>query len=128
MHIPPQLQGATGSVQNVKYKNIQMLNVKIPIIIDEHYCNGSDFCHQPKLNGGGVAISDITYTNITGTYTNQAVAFVCSTYKPCRDITASNVDLKPSGGAGGESIQCSNAHGKVISTTDPLLEKCLQSD
>ena len=43
---PVLLQGAAGSVSNIKFQNIQVHDVQNPIIIDQNYCDQSTPCTQ----------------------------------------------------------------------------------
>ncbi|EYU25414.1 hypothetical protein MIMGU_mgv1a018783mg, partial [Erythranthe guttata] len=117
------VQDGTGSVNNVTFSGITMSNVHNPIIIDQNYCNGAHGCSAKTTNA--VAISGVTYTDITGTYTVTPVSFVCSKYKACSDLTLSTINLTPSGSAK-PNVVCNNAFGHVLTPTTPPLTNCLQ--
>ncbi|KAI3452445.1 hypothetical protein Pfo_009109 [Paulownia fortunei] len=118
-----------GSVHNVTFSNIAMSDVQTAICIDQYYCGGPKNCVVSDMNA--VAVSNITYESITGTYTYRSVSLACSEYKPCKNLTLANVNLIPSEvnvGGKTEEPYCSNAFGKVLTNTTPPLEGCLLSD
>lgn len=39
-------QGGSGSASSIKFQNIEMQNVKNPIIIDQNYCDHDGPCKQ----------------------------------------------------------------------------------
>lgn len=39
-------QGGSGSANNIKFQNVEMQNVKNPIIIDQNYCDQDGPCKQ----------------------------------------------------------------------------------
>lgn len=108
-----------------------MSNVANPIVIDQYYCNGHEFC-KPTGKSSGVAISGITLKNITGTYLKKSVAIMCSDPEPCKDINVSIIDLNPLEQMNKErgqdkDIDCSNASGIVLTETNPSFDECLSS-
>ncbi|XP_073296103.1 polygalacturonase At1g48100-like [Primulina huaijiensis] len=118
-------EGGSGSVRNVTFSNIAMSDVKTPISIDQHYCGGHKVC---KDDTSAVAITGITYQNITGTYTRTSVSLLCSEHEPCKNLTVAGVNLKPSKDKGSrEGPYCSNAYGEVLTETLPSLRDCLLS-
>ncbi|KAL0296994.1 UNVERIFIED_CONTAM: Polygalacturonase [Sesamum radiatum] len=84
-------QGGSGSVQGVQFSNIQMSEVQLPIVIDQYYCDKTKCKNQTSA----VALSEINYENIRGTYTIKPVHFACSDSLPCTDVTLTNIQLKP---------------------------------
>ncbi|XP_039116141.1 polygalacturonase At1g48100-like [Dioscorea cayenensis subsp. rotundata] len=84
-------QGGSGSVQNVRFSNIDVSEVQTPIIIDQFYCDKSTCKNQTSA----VALSGIKYENIKGTYTVKPVHFACSDSIPCSDISLTQVELRP---------------------------------
>lgn len=83
------MQGGSGSVQGVLFSNIQVSEVEIPIVIDQYYCNS----RKCKNQTSAVALSDITYEKISGTYTVQPAYLACSDSIPCVDVILSDIDL-----------------------------------
>ncbi|GLT31912.1 hypothetical protein SLA2020_066120 [Shorea laevis] len=116
-------QGGSGLVQQVMFSNIQVSEVETPIMIDQYYCDKSKCNNQTSA----VAVSDINYVNIHGTYTVQSVHFACSDSVPCTGVSLSNIQLK--------SVQennhleepfCWEAYGELRTATVPPI-KCLQT-
>ena len=44
------MQGGSGSAHNIKFQNIEMNNVKNPIIIDQNYCDRKKPCKEKVQN------------------------------------------------------------------------------
>ncbi|XP_038893387.1 polygalacturonase At1g48100-like isoform X2 [Benincasa hispida] len=84
-------QGGLGFVQGVLFSNIQVSEVKIPIVIDQFYCDKAKCSNQTSA----VALSGINYERIRGTYTVKPVHFACSDNLPCADISLTAIELKP---------------------------------
>ncbi|WOK98520.1 hypothetical protein Cni_G07232 [Canna indica] len=84
-------QGGSGSVQSVKFSNIRISEVQIPIVIDQFYCDRSSCKNQTSA----VALAGIAYENIRGTYTVRPVQFACSDASPCSDISLTGIELEP---------------------------------
>ncbi|KAK7381406.1 hypothetical protein VNO78_34075 [Psophocarpus tetragonolobus] len=112
-------QGGSGSVQNIMFSNIQVSGVQTPISIDQYYCEGG----KCKNESSAVAVTNIHYENIKGTYTKEPIYFACSDNLPCTGITLDTIQL--------ESTQNSNvpfcweAYGELKTNTIPPVE-CLQ--
>ncbi|GFY91549.1 pectin lyase-like superfamily protein [Actinidia rufa] len=62
-------QGGIGSVKNVSFYNIQVEDVKVPIMIDQYYCDKNSCKNQT----GAIVISGVTYNQIIGTYSVQPI-------------------------------------------------------
>ncbi|KAH9742274.1 Pectin lyase-like superfamily protein [Citrus sinensis] len=112
-------QGGSGLVQQVTFSNIQVNNVKSPIVIDQYYCEKSS-CHNES---SAVQVSNIAYVNIRGTYTEQPAHFACSDILPCTGISLSTVALKPVQSA--TQPFCWEAYGELKTATDPPIN-CLR--
>ncbi|OMO98635.1 Glycoside hydrolase, family 28 [Corchorus capsularis] len=119
-------QGGLGYVKNVSFSNIQVSDVKVPIMIDQYYCDKS-VC---KNQTGAVAISGVTYDQIIGTYTDQPLHLACSNAIPCTDVELTNIQLKPSSGYRGlDQALCFNSYGKSLPPLLPSsIESCLRRD
>lgn len=104
-------QGGFGSVSRVKFHSIHMDNVRNPIIIDQYYCSAKNCPNQTAA----VHVSDISYSNIKGTYDirSPAMHFACSDSIPCTNLTLSEVELLPSRGEFMSNPLCWNAYGNV---------------
>jgi hypothetical protein len=84
-------QGGVGSVQDIRFSNIQVSEVQTPIIIDQFYCDRSTCRNQTSA----VAVSGVQYENIRGTFTIKPVHFACSDSLPCSGISLTGVQLRP---------------------------------
>ncbi|XP_077242721.1 pectin lyase-like superfamily protein isoform X2 [Tasmannia lanceolata] len=84
-------QGGLGSVKSISFSNIQVSNVKIPIMIDQYYCD-KKYC---KNQTRAVAISGIKYNQISGTYSVQPIHLACSDSVPCTDVDLIDIQLAP---------------------------------
>ncbi|CAN1151157.1 Polygalacturonase At1g48100 [Linum perenne] len=84
-------QGGVGSVKNVTFSNIQVTQVKYPIIIDQFYCDK----HTCRNQTNAVAISGVRYDQITGTYSVQPIHLACSSTVPCVDVNLVDIQLNP---------------------------------
>lgn len=118
-------QGGSGAVQKALFSNIQVTGVKIPIMIDQFYCDKSSYSQCPNETSA-VAVSGITFENIRGTYTHQPAHLACSDSVPCVGITLNPIDLTPAQGNNDltQSI-CWNAYGEVETTSNPPIS-CLK--
>ncbi|KAL3819253.1 hypothetical protein ACJIZ3_005158 [Penstemon smallii] len=118
-------QGGLGSVKNVTFSNIQVSNVKVPIMIDQFYCD-KNVC---KNQTGAVAISGVKFNHITGTYSVQPVHLACSTSIPCIDVDLISVQLEPTPGYSGfQQELCSNSYGKSMGPLVPAsIDYCVRS-
>ncbi|KAL4031240.1 hypothetical protein IC575_009514 [Cucumis melo] len=113
-------QGGSGSVQGILFSNIQVTDVRIPIMIDQYYCDGGR-CHN---GSSAVAISGVNYVNIRGTYTSTPVRFACSDSLPCTGVTLDTIQLE--GSDGSNEPFCWKAYGELKTSTVPPVD-CLQS-
>ncbi|KAK1268859.1 Polygalacturonase [Acorus gramineus] len=84
-------QGGSGSVQGVRFSNIQVSEVQFPIVIDQFYCDKSSCKNQSSA----VALSGISYENIKGTYTVKPMHFACADAMPCTKVALTEVKLRP---------------------------------
>ncbi|KVI05654.1 Glycoside hydrolase, family 28 [Cynara cardunculus var. scolymus] len=115
-------QGGSGSVQGVLFSNIQVSEVEFPIMIDQYYCDHSS-C---KNHTSAVAVSNIAYENIRGTYTVKPVHMSCSDSMPCTDVKLTDIELKPMPkGYHMYDPFCWQAFGELYAPTIPEID-CLQ--
>ncbi|CAI0544802.1 unnamed protein product [Linum tenue] len=119
-------QGGVGSVKNVSFTNIQVSDVKYPIIIDQFYCDK----HRCENQTAAVAISGVKYDQIYGTYTAQPIRLACSTTVPCVDVDVADIQLKPSiAGIPSSASLCWNSYGKSQAPLLPSsIDGCLRRD
>ncbi|KAL8216851.1 hypothetical protein R6Q57_023688 [Mikania cordata] len=99
----------TGYARGITFKDISLVNVGNPIIIDQYYCSSSVNAASTQA----VRVSDVTYANIYGsTATNKAIIFKCSEVYKCTNIVTNNVHI-----TGGDSLAyCKNAQGEFVDT------------
>lgn len=110
-------QGGSGAVKGVRFSNIHMESVRNPIIIDQFYCLAKDCANKTSA----VAVSDILYSNIKGTYDIRSppMRFACSDSAPCTNLTLSDVELLPALGDLVSDPFCWNAYGVLQTLTIP---------
>ncbi|GFP87737.1 polygalacturonase [Phtheirospermum japonicum] len=112
-------QGGSGSANNIKFQNIEMQDVKNPIIIDQDYCDQDEPC---KEQGSAVQVKNIMYHNIKGTSTSDAaINFKCSKSHPCQGIILQNVNLVGADGDKADAI-CKNVNLQNVGAVSP---RCL---
>ena len=89
------MQGGSGSASNRKFMNVEMNNVKNPIIIDQNYCDQKEPCTEKS---SAVQVRDVLYRNITGTSASKvAIKFDCSKSFQCKRIVLQNVHIQRHG-------------------------------
>ncbi|CAI8610689.1 unnamed protein product [Vicia faba] len=80
-----------GGASEISFSNINMTNVRNPIIIDQEYECHPDCKKKPSL----VRIADIHFANVRGTTaTPIAVDMRCSAQFPCMGVSVRDIDLK----------------------------------
>ncbi|KAL8161616.1 hypothetical protein V2J09_013105 [Rumex salicifolius] len=118
-------QGGIGLVKNVTFSNIQMSNVRVPVMIDQFYCDKGHCKNQT----GGVAISDVKFNQITGTYSFTPLQLACNNNVPCVNVDMLDIQLKPVSGKrfGFQEGVCWNSYGKSRGPMSPSsIDDCLQ--
>ncbi|PON84212.1 Glycoside hydrolase [Trema orientale] len=113
-------QGGSGSVQNVMFSNIQVSEVKTPIMIDQFYCDNGKCSNETSA----VAVSGINYINVKGTYTVKPVHFACSDSLPCTGVSLNTIQLKSVQES--EGPFCWEAYGELETPTVPPVD-CLKT-
>ncbi|PIN14913.1 Polygalacturonase [Handroanthus impetiginosus] len=118
-------QGGLGSVKNVSFSNIQVSEVKVPITIDQYYCD-KNVC---KNQTGAVAISGVKFNQIIGTYSVQPIHLACSNSIPCTDVDLISIQLEPSPQCHGfQQALCWNSYGKSLGPLSPQsMDYCVRS-
>ncbi|OWM78271.1 hypothetical protein CDL15_Pgr015090 [Punica granatum] len=115
-------QGGSGFARKITYEDIQLDNVRNPILIDQYYCP-----HQTCANKGkAVGISDVWFSNFQGTTVDRsAITLNCSNTVPCTNINLNNIKITaPTNGREEVFAICNNAYGKS-SDTVPVVS-CLK--
>ncbi|KAL6337367.1 hypothetical protein AAG906_036681 [Vitis piasezkii] len=98
--------GGSGSASNIKFQNIEMHNVKNPIIIDQKYCDEDKPC---KSQSRAVQVQNVLYQNIKGTSSSsEAIQLDCSDKFPCQGIVLQEIDIEIGGGKAAQAV-CNNA-------------------
>ncbi|ESQ35087.1 hypothetical protein EUTSA_v10009641mg [Eutrema salsugineum] len=99
------------TVSQLLYENIQMVDVKYPINIEQNYCP----CPPcPKLGDSHVQIRNVTLKNIWGTSRNKvAVKMHCSKTFPCKDIQLIDINITHNGPGGPATALCENVRGSA---------------
>ncbi|CAI5478705.1 unnamed protein product, partial [Closterium sp. Yama58-4] len=114
-------QGGRGLVKNIQFKNVLMKNIKLPIVIDQNYCDRSTpgvVCEKQTDN---VAVQGVSFSNIEATTTfKRGLLLNCSYSVPCRDIHLSNVRVTPESKSVLISPVIRNVYGKFDSKTRPV--------
>ncbi|XP_022138171.1 exopolygalacturonase-like [Momordica charantia] len=83
-----------SAASGIIFQDINMLNVKNPILIDQEY-SCSTTCKKPPSR---VKISDVHFINVQGSSISPvAVNFKCSKQFPCQNIEMLNINLKYTG-------------------------------
>ncbi|KAM6565105.1 hypothetical protein CsatB_025103 [Cannabis sativa] len=85
-------QGGVGDASNITFQDIEMHNVRNPIIIDQNYCARSTTPCQEQESA--VQVRNILYQNIRGTSADEvAIKFDCSHSVECEGIVLEEIDL-----------------------------------
>lgn len=115
-------------MKNVSFSHIQVSDVKVPIMIDQYYCDK----HMCKNQSQAVAISGVKYDQIIGTYSVQPIHLACSDSIPCIDVDLIGIQLKPSssqlgyGGGFQHEALCWNSYGNSQAPLVPSsMDYCL---
>ncbi|KAF3776573.1 Polygalacturonase [Nymphaea thermarum] len=119
-------QGGSGKVGDVSFQDIQLHNVRNPLIIDQYYC----MTKNCRNDTSAVYVTDVTYRNISGTYDARSppMHFFCSDSVPCTNILLEEVRLRPAQGQVMDKPACWKAYGKwVQDSVSPGIE-CLGDD
>ncbi|KAG6470720.1 hypothetical protein ZIOFF_071797 [Zingiber officinale] len=113
-------QGGRGYARRIVFQNIEMQNVKNPIIIDQNYCDSEIPCSQQK---NAVAVRNVVYRNIKGTSRSEdAMTLNCSSSVPCQGVLLSNIDLVGAEGVEGNVTGvCENLRWQQIGKVVPRL-------
>ncbi|KAL0337965.1 UNVERIFIED_CONTAM: Polygalacturonase [Sesamum calycinum] len=95
-------QGGSGSANNIEFKNIEMDNVKNPIIIDQNYCDQDEPCQDQGTSASTVAID-----------------LQCSKSYPCQGIVLENVNLEDANGGKSDAV-CKNVDVQNSGNVSPV--------
>ncbi|XP_052207125.1 exopolygalacturonase-like [Diospyros lotus] len=90
-----------GTAERLNFYNVEMQNVKNPIIIDQHYCPQSDCDSKAESS---VQIKDVTFSRIWGWSSSKAaVNLQCSEAVPCQNVKLIDINLGYKGPGGGKA-------------------------
>ncbi|KAI3822415.1 hypothetical protein L1987_10005 [Smallanthus sonchifolius] len=84
-----------GYARSVVFEDINLINVKNPIIIDQHYCTNMEnsYCRAPPT-ASSVNVSDVTHRNIHGSSASKkAIIFNCFSEFNCTEIVTNDVEI-----------------------------------
>ncbi|MFS8005436.1 putative endo-polygalacturonase [Helianthus anomalus] len=98
-----------GYARSILFEDISLINVKNPIIIDQHYGN--------EATTSAVKVSDVTYRNIHGSSASKiAINFDCDEEVKCTRIVTNEVGIT------GDDVyaDCKNVDGKFSDTTPQI--------
>ncbi|XP_019089017.1 PREDICTED: probable polygalacturonase At3g15720 [Camelina sativa] len=103
--------GGRGFVKNILYEDITMINVRSPIIIDQHYCNGVRPCPQPA-GATALKVSGVTYRYFKGTSLPDvtAVKLDCDQRTVCDSIVMEHINITSSSQRRPLTSYCRFAH------------------
>ncbi|KAL5537595.1 hypothetical protein UlMin_044859 [Ulmus minor] len=106
-----------GAVSDLRFENINMQNVGIPILIDQEYCPWKQ-CNLKTSSK--VKINKVSFKGISGTCsTPVAVKLVCSSGNPCQNVELGNINLKYNGKDGPAKFICKNVLPKITGKVNP---------
>ncbi|KAM6592178.1 hypothetical protein CsatA_014783 [Cannabis sativa] len=122
-------QGGVGEASNITFQDIEMHNVRNPIIIDQNYCARSTTPCQEQESA--VQVRNVLYQNIRGTSADEvAIKFDCSHSVECEGIVLEEIDLHihnhrrnnrhNNRGNGDTEAVCRNIHFTNIGHVFPL--------
>ena len=98
---------STGLVSEIRYKDIELRDVFLPIQLFGSYCPWP--CHTPPGNTSTL-FANISFDNVFGhgTQRDTVIEFQCSEHAPCENITMRELNLVANGGKEGR-VTCENA-------------------
>ncbi|KAM0009371.1 putative endo-polygalacturonase [Helianthus debilis subsp. tardiflorus] len=97
-----------GYARSILFEDINFINVKNPIIIDQHYSDAPNTA---------VKVSDVTYRNIHGSSASKiAITFDCDEEVKCTGIVTNEVGIT------GDNVysECKNVDGEFTDTTPQI--------
>ena len=113
-HDSPKIEASS-----IYFQDLQMLRVKNPIVIDQHYAS------KKKPKQSNVKLSDVHFRHIWGTTISAIpINLNCSSSSPCDKVELSNINLTPFGRVGPLTSVCSNAKFFVGGSVYPRAPSC----
>ncbi|KAJ0858220.1 putative endo-polygalacturonase [Helianthus annuus] len=98
-----------GYARSILFEDINLINVKNPIIINQHYSN--------EATTSAVKVSDVTYRNIHGSSASKiAITFDCAEEVKCTGIIMDDVGIT------GDNVyaDCKNVEGEFTDTSPQI--------
>ncbi|KAM0009370.1 putative endo-polygalacturonase [Helianthus debilis subsp. tardiflorus] len=98
-----------GYAKSILFEDINLINVKNPIIINQHYSN--------EATTSAVKVSDVTYRNIHGSSASKiAITFDCAEEVKCTGIIMDDVGIT------GDNVyaDCKNVEGEFTDTSPQI--------
>ncbi|KAL5698013.1 galacturonan 1,4-alpha-galacturonidase [Ranunculus cassubicifolius] len=106
-------QGGSGYARKISFKDIKLVAVDNPVIIDQTYCP-SKRCN-PKSRD--VQVSHVSYIGVHGSSTQPAAIILnCSKKVPCTRILIKGVNIVSLNPGEETYATCNSAHGNYYST------------
>ncbi|CAN8276931.1 unnamed protein product [Cochlearia groenlandica] len=103
-----------GYAKNIVFEGIKLIETKNPIIIDQNYIDKG----RILLEESAVAISNVTFSDISGTSKNdQVIKIDCSEVTYCKDIFLNQIDISTIDG-NKPIVECNNVYGKSTNAED----------
>ncbi|XP_050909431.1 probable polygalacturonase At3g15720 [Lathyrus oleraceus] len=81
-------EGGNGYARKITYEDIEFIEVKNPIVIDQSY--------NPKIYedvGKGVEVTDVTFHNLRGTSTKDPIQLKCEPTISCINVVFDNINI-----------------------------------
>ncbi|KAJ4849682.1 hypothetical protein Tsubulata_049978, partial [Turnera subulata] len=105
----------TDGIDISRSTNVQILDSVIGTGDDCVAINGG----SSNITGKAVAVSDITFSNMKGTYSKEEpITLVCDSSKGCNNVRMEQIDLRtPSEPGEKGNVKCSNVKGERTSVT-----------
>lgn len=107
----------------MSFSNVQVVDVDVPMVIDQYYCNRRSCRNRTDA----VAISEVTYKKISGTYRFQPMNLACSDGMPCTGVELRDIELSPANETRvPREAFCWKSYGESQGLLHPLSLGCLQ--
>ncbi|XP_060210706.1 probable polygalacturonase At3g15720 [Lycium barbarum] len=117
-------QGGMGFARFINFENINLTDVRNPIIIDQFYCNGA---HDCGIKPNAVQVSHVTYMDVFGTTPSKiAINLNCSDNSTaCTNLLFHQINITSALPQKQTLAACHNAHGQVGNSSLPPIT-CLK--
>ncbi len=109
---------SSGALRGVAFRDLALADCGASLAI------GSTYPAAGGPSGSTLAISDVSFVNITSARAGAAGALLCSRLAPCTGLLLEGVTHAPAPAAG---WRCENARGQAQGEVSPPLGACLSS-